>query len=540
MGPVEELHDIVRASAAALVAGDGGALAAAVKLERPPRAELGDYSTNAALLLAPRLERSPHEVAQLLGDALAQRLGEHLERTNVAGPGFLNLFVADAWLVDGLRAITAAGARFGAVDLASPLPVNVEFVSANPTGPVHIGHARGAAYGDALARLLTFRGCEVTREFYVNDFGTQVRKLGESVRALALDEPIPEGGYHGDYVAHLVSAQAARTLDIDELSAEALAACLAFIRASLERFGVEFDVWFSERSLHDGGAIAAVLERLEALGETYTQDGALWLRTTAHGDDRDRVLIRSDGQPTYFCSDIAYLENKRGRGFSRLFYVWGADHHGYEPRMKAVLEALGGEREEIELIDFQFVHLIGAGERIAMSKREGEYVTLDELVDAVGVDAARWFLLARSHDTTVELDPDLATRQSGDNPVYYVQYAHARIASLLARLDGGRVEQALAEIAPTQPLHPSERALLKRLLAFPDDVAEAAQRRAPHRIAGAALEIAQEFTAFYRDCHVVGVEPRTTESFRIALAHAAKQTIATALGLLGVSTPVQM
>ena len=546
MDPLGQLHDIVRESAAAL-GGDGAGLGAAVKLERPPRPELGDYSTNAALLLAPRLERPPREVAQLLVEDLARRLGDALAHVDVAGPGFLNLFVSDGWLLDGLRAMLAAGERFGSAQQPPHAPLNLEFVSANPTGPVHIGHARGAAYGDALARLLAFCGFEVTREFYVNDFGSQVRKLGESVRALALGQPVPEDGYRGDYVATLVPAERARTLAIEELSREALAACLELIRASLDRFGVRFDVWFSERTLHDSGAVAAVLERLEGLGETFTEEGALWLRASAHGDDRDRVLIRSDGQPTYFCSDIAYLENKRERGFSRLFYVWGSDHHGYEPRMKAALEALGGNREEIELIDFQFVHLIGGGEKIAMSKREGEYVTLDELLDAVGVDAARWFLLARSHDTTVELDPELATRQSGDNPVYYVQYAHARIASMLARLSPERVQEALAEVAAAcsaqrgvEALHSSERALLKRLLAFPDDITEAAGRRAPHRVASAALEIAQEFTAFYRDCHVVGVEPPATESLRIALSSAAQRTIATALELLGVSAPEQM
>jgi arginyl-tRNA synthetase len=540
VGSLDQLHDVVRECAYVLAGSQDGELASQIKLERPPRAELGDYSTNAALLLARRLKSSPREVAARLGEALTSRLGDALLQTEVAGPGFLNLFVSDEWLIDGLRRILAAGPTYGSAEQASETPVNVEFVSSNPTGPVHIGHARGAAYGDALARLLALRGFAVTREFYVNDYGSQVRKLGESVRAIALGEPVPEDGYHGDYVGTLVPAERARTLAIDELSREALAACLALIRASLERFGVAFDVWFSERSLHDGGAVASVLARLADLGETYSEDGALWLRSTAHGDDRDRVLIRSDGQPTYFCSDIAYLENKRARGFQRLFYVWGSDHHGYEGRMKAALEALGGERDEIELIDFQFVHLVGEGERIAMSKREGEFVTLDELIDAIGVDAARWFLLARSHDTTVEIDPALATRESADNPVYYVQYAHARIASMLARLSPERVAQASVEIAPVEPLHPSERELLKRLLAFPADLAEAAERRAPHRVAGMALEIAQEFTAFYRDCHVVGVEPAATETLRVGLCLAARQTMATALEVLGVSAPDQM
>jgi arginyl-tRNA synthetase len=539
IGPLEQLHDVVRDSAAALAGGDC-AVARAVKLERPPRAEMGDYATNAALLLAPRLKLAPRAVADKLAIELAQRLGDGLDRTEVAGPGFLNLYLSDRWFADALSGMLAAGTRFGAAQESAGARFNIEFVSANPTGPLHIGHARGAAYGDALARLLSFRGFDVTREFYINDFGTQVRKLGESVRATALGEPIPEGGYHGEYVATLVPADRARELDIDELSREALAACLRQIQGSLERFGVRFDVWFSERSLHEAGAVERTFAKLAQAGENYSADGALWLRTTAHGDDKDRVLVRSDGEPTYFASDIAYLADKQARGFDRMIYVWGSDHHGYEGRMRAACESLGGEPEAVELIALQFVHLSDDGVRVAMSKREGEYVTLDELVDKVGVDAARYFLLARSHDTTVEIDSDLATRRSGDNPVYYVQYAHARIASVLAKLGTERVEQAMSEVEPAEPLHPSERAMLKRLLTFPVDLAEATERRAPHRIATSVLEIAQDFTAFYRDCRVVGAEPRATESWRIALMVAARGTIATALGLLGVSAPDSM
>jgi arginyl-tRNA synthetase len=264
------------------------------------------------------------------------------------------------------------------------------------------------------------------------------------------------------------------------------------------------------------------------------------LRTTAHGDDKDRVLVRSSGDHTYFTSDIAYLEDKRERGFQRLVYVWGADHHGYIARLKAVCAALGGDPDTLEIVIQQFVHLIGVEGRTAMSKREGEYVTLDELVEEIGVDASRFYLLQRSHDTTVDLDLDLAVRQSADNPVYYVQYAHARIASVLAKAGDGRVQEALAQIAAAEPLHASERALLKRLLAFPADLADAAERRAPHRVAAYALELAQDFTAFYRDCHIVGVQPRETESLRLALSVAARTTIARALGLLGVSAPTQM
>jgi len=536
---LQELHDAIRAAAAA-VAGDADISLDAVKLEVPPRPELGDYSTNAPLLLAPRLGVSPREVAERLAGELRGRLGGALERAEVAGPGFLNLHLGDAWFVAALASVLAAGERYGAEALEPAPSVDVEFVSANPTGPLHVGHARHAAYGDALSRLLAYRGHVVTREFYVNNYGTQIVKLGESVRARALGEDVPEGGYPGDYVGALVAPERARTLDLETLAREACEASLVEIRASLERFGVHFDVWFSERSLHDGGAVERALAMLAARGETFEEDGALWLRTSAHGDDKDRVLVRSTGEHTYFTSDIAYLEDKRERGYDRLIYVWGADHHGYVARVKAACAALGGDPDALEMLIGQFVHLIGAEGRTAMSKREGEYVTLDELVDEIGVDAARFLLLARSHDTTVDLDLDLAVRETAENPVYYVQYAHARIASILERAGGDRLSQAVAQIAPAEPLHPSERALVQCLLDFPAELAEAVERRAPHRVAAYALELAQSFTAFYRDCHVLGVTPAATESLRLALSLAARATIARALDLLGVSAPTQM
>jgi arginyl-tRNA synthetase len=536
MTPQESLHEVIRAAAAAVA----GQEVPAVKLEVPPRAELGDYSTNAPLLLAPRLGASARDVAERLGGELHARLGAALERFEVAGPGFLNLHLADAWFIEALAGVLAAGDRFGAHTLTAAATIDVEFVSANPTGPLHIGHARHAAYGDALSRILEFRGFDVTREYYINDQGSQVLKLGESVRAIALGEPLPEGGYPGAYVATLVAPERAREADLETLAWEAAQACLGQIRNSLERFGVRFDVWFSERSLHEAGEVDRVLAVLEERGETYTDDGALWLRTSSHGDDKDRVLVRSNGEHTYFTADIAYLEDKRERGYQRILYVWGADHHGYIARMKAACAALGGDPAELEMVIGQFVHLIGLEGRTAMSKREGEYVTLDELVDEIGVDAARFLLLARSHDTTVDLDLDMAVRESSENPVYYVQYAHARIASILERAGAERVSQAIERLAPVEPLHRSERALIQRLLAFPGELAEAVERRAPHRVASYALELAQDFTAFYRDCHVLGVEPSATESWRLALSLTARRTIARALELLGVSAPSEM
>jgi arginyl-tRNA synthetase len=536
MSAFDSLRAALDEAAAALA---GGAVDG-VRLERPPRAELGDYSTNAPLVLAPRLGRAPRELAQELGGELAARLGADLERVEVAGPGFLNLHMADAWLVSALADVLAAGAAWGSLHPERHPPVNVEFVSANPTGPLHIGHARQAAYGDALARILMFRGHDVTREFYINDFGSQIARLAESVRALARGEPVPADGYRGDYVGDLVPADLARTLELDELGRLAVEACLARIRESLARVRVHFDVWFSERMLHESGAVDRALELLRERGETFEREGALWLRTTAHGDDKDRVLVRSSGEHTYFTSDIAYLEDKRERGYERVIFVWGADHHGYIARVRAAAQALGGDPERVEIVIQQFVHLIGAEGRTAMSKREGEYVTLDELVEEIGVDAARYFLIARSHDSTLDLDLDLAVRQSADNPVYYVQYAHARIASILRRAGEARVATAVAELAPGEPLHASERALIHRLVAFPGELGEAAERRAPHRLGATVLELAQVFTAFYRDCVVLGAQPRATESLRLALSLATQQTIATSLELLGVSAPVEM
>ncbi|HTC73070.1 MAG TPA: arginine--tRNA ligase [Solirubrobacteraceae bacterium] len=519
---------------------------AAITLERPRRAEFGDYSTNAALLMAPGVGVPPRELAERLGDALQERLGASLERFEVAGPGFVNLFMSDSWLTAALAQALAAGDAFGAGLAERPQRILVEFVSANPTGPMHVGHARNAAYGDALARMLALQGNRVEREFYVNDAGSQVRKLGESLQAIARGEPVPEDGYKGEYMVELAARLPdAASVDPADNGRAAVALLIESIRASLTAFGVgEFDVWSYESALHAGdpSPVAHTLAILEREGHTYRSEGALWLRTTDFGDDKDRVLVRSSGEHTYFASDIAYHQDKRERGFERQIDVWGADHHGYVLRMKAAYEALGGDPGELELLIMQLVHLISSGERAQMSKRAGEFVTLDDLVKEIGVDAARWYLLARSHDTTVDLDLDLAREQSNENDVYYVQYAHARIASVLAKAGPERVKGAGAAVAELErePLHVTERALVEQLLAFPAELAEAADRRAPHRIAAYALTLAQTFTAFYRDCHVVGVEPIEVESFRILLCVLSMRTIARSLDLLGVSAPTRM
>jgi arginyl-tRNA synthetase len=547
--PLAGLRAALTAAVAELAADGDGAAIAQPTLERPKRAEFGDYSTNAALLLAPRLGAPPREVAERLGAAVAPRLGPDLDRYDVAGPGFLNLFMTDDWCRRVLAA--ALGSRFGSGGAAAAGGVErilVEFVSANPTGPMHVGHARNAAYGDALARMLAFHGHTVAREFYINDAGSQIVKFGESVAALARGEDVPEDGYHGDYVGGLAAEiPDAPTLPVTEVGREAVAVMLDRTRASLATFRVlEFDHWQHESALHAGSPspVDHTFEVLAAQGRTYSADGALWLRTTEFGDDKDRVLVRSSGEHTYFASDTAYHQDKRERGFQRQIDVWGADHHGYVARTKAAYEALGGDPAELELLIMQLVHLVRSGDRAQMSKRAGEFVSLDDLVEEIGVDAARWYLLARSHDTTVDLDLDLAREQSAENPVYYVQYAHARIASMLERAGAPRVAAAL-EIAGGQdgsgePLHRSERALVLLLLAFPGEVAEAVARRAPHRIAAYALELAQGFTAFYRDCRVVGAEPEAVESFRIALSVASMSTISRALDLLGVAAPDHM
>jgi arginyl-tRNA synthetase len=543
--PIEELRSAVEAAAADLRDGAPPA-GVAPTLERPKKAGFGDFSTNAAMLLAPALKAPPRDIAERLGAALQERLGTAVERVEVAGPGFLNIFLADAWYTAAAAEVVAAGDDFGGGQADPRERIQVEFVSANPTGPLTAASGRHAAYGDALRRILRFTGHEVEGEYYFNDTGAQVRRLGESIRARARDEAPPEDGYQADYVTELAQQiPGAAELDVDELATKGVELIMARIRRTLEAYRVEFDRWFLERSLHDGddSAVRRAFARLEEQGNTYRADDALWLRTSALGDDKDRVLERSNGEPTYFASDVAYTETKLERGFDRFFIVLGSDHHGYIARMRAMMVALGADPDRLEIPILQFVHIVERGEKSSMSKRRGDFITLDELIGEIGVDATRFFMLQRSHDSTVDLDLDLAREQSAENPVYYVQYAHARIASVLRKAGEERVAAAIDASSVPDPdlaLEPAERELVKKLLAFPGEVAEAAERRAPHRIATYALELAQSFTAFYRDCRVVGAEPEELESFRIALCVAAKRTIARSLDLLGVSAPESM
>ena len=509
-----------------------------------PSPDFGDYSTNAAMLLAGSMGEPPRAVAERLSESLDQRLGSAVERVEVAGPGFLNLFMTDAWYLQAVAGLVAAGEDYGASAPEASEHVLVEFVSANPTGPITVASGRHAAYGDSLSRVLELAGHRVEREYYVNDEGSQVRSFAESIQARARGEEPPEDGYRGDYVTELAERlEGAADADLDELGRRAVEAMLEDVRRTLDRFRVHFDRFFSERSLHESGALQKVLDLLEEREHLYPHEGAVWLRTTEFGDDKDRVLMRSSGEMTYFATDIAYHEDKRARGYDRVINVLGADHHGYTARMKAAWQALGGDPDRFELLIMQLVNLTEGGRRTQMSKRKGDIVTLDELLDDIGVDAARCFLLQRSHDTPLDLDLELARERSQDNPVYYVQYAHARIASILRRAGEERIEEALAAdlASSAESLHPSARALIKRLLEFPAEVREAADRRAPHRMTVYVHETAQDFSAFYRDVRVVGAaEEGGDEDLRLALSILTKRVLARGLGLLGVAAPEEM
>ena len=541
MHPIDELRAAVEAAAGDLRNG-GPAPSARASLERPKKAGFGDYSTNAAMLLAPALGAPPREIAERLGAKLTERLGAAVDRVEVAGPGFLNVFLADAWYVEAARVMLNAE-DWGRGTPSKPERVIIEFVSANPTGPLTAASGRHAAYGDAIGRLLELSGHSVVREYYFNNAGSQVDRLGASVRARARHEPVPEDGYQGDYVAELAERiESASEKDAATLGVEASALIMESIRATLHAYRVEFDSYFLEGSLHEGdpSPIAVAFELLREHGHSYESEGALWMRTSDYGDDKDRVLQRSTGAPTYFAADVAYHENKVERGFDRLIDVLGADHHGYIGRMKGVMAALGHEPDRLEIPILQFVHVVEGGEKAKMSKRRGDFVTLDELIETIGVDATRWFMISRSHESTIDLDLELARKQDAENPVYYVQYAHARIASILRNAEPGVVEAALARDVTGAALNASERELVRKLLSFPGEVREATERRAPHRIAGYALELGQAFAAFYRDSPVLKESDPDLQALRLGLCVASQRTLAAALGLLGVSAPEAM
>ena len=542
--PVAELRSAVEAAADAL---RDGAEAAGWQptLERPPKPEFGDYSTNAAMLLAPALGEQPRGTAERLAAELDRALEGTLDRVEVAGPGFLNLFLSEGWYRRAAGELESQGDELGTPATAEQVTerVNVEFVSANPTGPVTAASGRHAAYGDSVARLLEFTGHPVVREYYVNDRGGQIDRFAESIAARMKGEGVPEDGYEGEYVAELATRLEQEGLvprDLDALARRGVSLMVEAVEETLRRYNVVFDTWSSERALHESGAVERALEQAREAGHVYKSDGATWLRTTEFGDDKDRVLIRSEGDATYFLSDIAYHRDKLERGADRLINVLGADHHGYPPRLRAGLAVLGCDPDVLETPIMQLVHVVEGGERAQMSKRRGEFVTLDELIDDIGADAARFFMLQRSHDTTVDLDLELARKTSNENPVYYVQYAHARIASILRKAGEGAEERAAAADFRALPAEPAERALIKRLCELPDEVAEAAERRAPHRLCAYGMEVARDFHAFYRDCQVVGAEGDGVEAARLGLCLLTKRAIARTLGLLGITAPERM
>ncbi|MEH3052818.1 MAG: arginine--tRNA ligase [Patulibacter minatonensis] len=548
--PAPGIDAALRTAVAGLAAAASGLEVTAdqVILSAPKQAGHGDLATNVAMMLAKRAGKPPRALAEAIAAGLPEALGDRIAGAEVAGPGFLNITLGDGYLRDGLGRIASAGAAWGGGTVGTAERINVEFVSANPTGPMHIGHARNAAYGDALSRILAFHGHEVEREFYVNDFGSQVKNLALSIQARARGEEVPEGGYQGEYVRELAaSIDDAATADLERVAAEGVAAMLGRTQDTLEGFGVHFDRFFSERSLHEGSPspLERALDVLKANGELELEDDAWWLRTEKRGDDKDRVVIRGNGDPTYYASDLAYMRDKHERGYDRQMLVLGADHHGYIGRMRAAFEAFGGDPDRLELLIMQLVTLVEGGEQVKMSKRAGQFVTVDDLVAEIGVDASRWFLLQRSHDTAVELDLDLARKESSENPVFYVQYAHARCCSVLERV-GDEAKALVAALsadavaALPARVEGAEKVLVLKLGEFPEVIAHAADRRAPHRIATYALELAQTFTAFYRDCKVAGAEGEGVESWRAALTAVSRDTLATSLGLLGVSAPQRM
>jgi arginyl-tRNA synthetase len=549
MPPTDSIAELKMAvDAAARALRDGEPTEPAPTLDRPPKPDLGDYSSNAAMLLAGPLGDNPRAVAERLRGELEGSLGGpvgSIDRVEVAGPGFVNLFLSDAWYRRALAGLVAAGEELGPAPTADPERILVEFVSANPTGPLHVGGGRGAAYGDAVVRLLQAVGHQVEREYYINDAGSQITSFARSIAALMRGEEPPADGYRGSYVVDLARRVAAEGTDPDDLEAvgaRGIELMIGQVRATLSRFGVEMDTWFSEHSLYERGEVEGALAALDAGGHTYRSDDALWLRTTEFGDDKDRVLIRSDGEPTYLMPDIAYHWDKLERGFGRLIDVLGADHHGYVARLRASIEALGADPAGFEALIMSLVHIVEDGRRAQMSKRSGDFVSLDALVDDIGVDAARWFMLWRSHETTVDIDLALARKQASDNPVYYVQYAHARIAGILRKAAEGGSETpgSIDAEERSEPLAASEKALIKRLLEFPHEVRESAARRAPHRICAYSTAVAADFHAFYRDCKVVGAAGEGVERSRLAICLAAKRTIAGALGLLGIAAPERM
>lgn len=552
MNKVEQVESQIKAALAEAVTTAGLTTESVnIHLETPKNKEMGDYATNIAMQLTKIAKKPPRQIAEEIIEHLPAN--EWIQSIEIAGPGFMNIRVKKDYLADVVKEVLTKGDQYGRSDKGNNQKIQVEFVSANPTGDLHLGHARGASLGDSLCNILDFAGYAVSREYYINDAGNQIDNLALSIdvryaEALGKEKEMPEDGYRGKDIIELAEKIAARDgdrwLEVEE--AERLAAFrqegldyeLEKLKTDLENFRVSFDVWFSESSLYQDGQIEVALEQLKANGHVYEEDGATWFRSTTFGDDKDRVLIKQDGSYTYLTPDIAYHKNKLDRGFETLINIWGADHHGYIPRMKAAIEALGYGRDTLEVEVAQMVQLYKDGEKFKMSKRTGKAVTLRELVEEVGLDAVRYFFAMRSGDAQMDFDLDLAVSESNENPVYYAQYAHARIASILRQAK----EQQLSINVDHLDVLTSEKSieLLRKIGDFPQVIADAAKARSPHRVTTYIQELSATFHSFYNAEKVIDKEQQELSGARLALVAATKQTIHNALRLVGVSAPEKM
>ena len=521
-----------------------------VQLTVPPKKEFGDFASNFAMQSARALRCNPRVLAQYIVENLDC---PYVKKAEIAGPGFINFYLNPDWVYDMLARIVEAGENYGNLPKASDEKIQLEYGSANPTGPLHVGHGRGAAVGSALANLLKAAGYDVEQEYYINDAGNQMNNLARSVNArylelLGKEIEFPKDGYHGhdiiDTAQRIINKYGERFLQmeeaerLEEFKTIAYQEKLAALKEDLERFNVRFDVWFSEKTLHEANKIKEACERLLEKGYMYEQDGALWLKSTAFGDDKDRVVIRDNGVPTYFAADIAYHANKFGRGFDRVINLWGADHHGYIARMKAAMQCMGYQPEQLEILILQMVRLLRDGQEVKMSKRTGQSVTLNELIDEVGTDAARFFFVMRSIDSQLDFDLDLAKKKSNDNPVFYVQYAHARICSIMRQVaEAGIKVQGKGDYKLlTEPV---EVDLIKKLGEYPEMLATAAKERAVQQVAHYVYDLAGLFHSAYNQCRILGVNEDLQQA-RLAMVMAVGHVVRHALSILGVSAPEKM
>ena len=543
---------ISAAIGAAIERGDlVGTIPVTIPLERPKNRDHGDYATSVALQLAKPAGISPRAVAELLQSSLLAL--PEVSAVEIAGPGFINITMNRASQAELVSTILSSPTTYGAGTSLTGVSINLEFISANPTGPLHLGHTRWAAVGDSLGRVLSAAGAQVTREFYINDRGNQMDLFGKSVEAAALGQPIPEDGYQGDYINDLADVVVKENPGIKELAADvrhesfreaAYKVQLAQQQGVLDTFKTHFDVWFSERSLHEAGAVEHAIEKLRTQGHIFDSEGAIWLRTTDFGDDKDRVITKANGDFTYFASDTAYYINKRERGFDICIYMLGADHHGYVNRLRATAACAGDNPDyNVEILIGQLVKIMEGGEEVKLSKRAGTIITLAELVEKVGVDAARYTLIRYPVDTPMVMDIDILRRNTNENPVYYVQYAHARIAGVLRNVAELAIPMGLSNFDPSQLSHDRENELLGTLAEFPGVVEAAATFREPHRIARYLEELAGVYHGFYADCRVLPMGDEAISplhSARANLCAATKQVLANGLDLLGVSAPERM